>query len=253
LTAVGSKVRTVTVDLWGTLVLDTPASDNRYKARRLGAFDVILRGEGRAFSMSKLERAYDDSGAYLRRLWTANRDVPVAEHVRAILRALDRGLGDAVGGDLLDELVQAYARPALIVPPTFDATARAGLERLRASGVTLALVSNTMRTPGTILRTLLAGAGLLDCFAHTTFSDELGIRKPAPEIFWDTLRHVGGEPASTVHVGDDPILDVDGARAAGLRAVQVIGRSARPEPEPADRTITCLGELPAAIVSLENE
>ena len=247
------KVRTVTVDLWGTLLLDTPSSDNRYKSPRLTAFDAILRGEGRAYPMSRLDRAYEDSGAYLRRLWMENRDVPVVEHVRAILRALDPNLGSTAHGALLEALVQAYARPALVVPPAFDDTARAGLERLRAAGVTLALISNTMRTPGTTLRTLLARAGLLDCFAHTTFSDEVGIRKPAPQIFLDTLRHIGGDPASAVHVGDDARLDVEGAHAAGLRAVRVVGRRAQAARDGAERTITRLGELPDAIVSLEAE
>jgi putative hydrolase of the HAD superfamily len=246
-------VRTVTIDLWGTLFLDPPGSDNRYKPRRLTDFDAILRGEGRAFAMSKLERAYEDSAVYLRRVWAANRDVPVDEHVKAILRALDRELADAPSADLIEALVHAYARPALLVPPAFDETARPALERLRASGVTLALISNTMRTPGRILRTLLAGAGLLDCFAHTTFSDELRIRKPAPGIFAETLRQVGAEPASAVHVGDDSILDVEGAHAAGLRAVQVVGRGGQAVAETAERTITCLGELPGAIVALETE
>jgi HAD superfamily hydrolase (TIGR01509 family) len=247
------RVRTVTVDLWGTLLLDTPASDNRYRSRRLTAFDAILRSDGRAFSMSQLERAYEDSGRYLRRLWKENRDVPVVEHVKAILRSLDGALDETTRADVLDALVQAYARPALIVPPAFDQTARAGLERLRARGVTLALISNTMRTPGTAIRTLLAGAGLLEYFAHTTFSDEVGIRKPAARIFQDTLRHVGGTAETAVHVGDDPSLDVDGARAAGLRVVYVAAHDAAPLRELADRTINCLGELPDAIVSLERE
>jgi putative hydrolase of the HAD superfamily len=203
--------------------------------------------------MGKLERAYEDSAVYLRRVWAANRDVPVSEHVKAILRALDRPLGDAPGAHLLEALVEAYARPALLVPPTFDDTARTGLEGLRAAGITLALVSNTMRTPGTVLRKLLADAGLLACFAHTTFSDEVGIRKPAPEIFAETLRRVGGEPASAVHVGDDAILDIEGAQAAGLRAVQVIGRGEEAAAEAADATITCLAELPGAIAALEAE
>ena len=244
-------IRTVTVDLWGTLFLDTPGSDNRYKPRRLTDFDAILRGEGHAFPMAKLDRAYEDSAAYLRRVWTANRDVPVTDHVRAILRALDRRLGESVSGDLLEALVQAYSRPALLVPPAFDETARDAFAQLRARGITLALVSNTMRTPGTVLRKLLAGGELLDAFAHLTFSDELGIRKPAPEIFVETLRRVGGEPASAVHVGDDAILDVEGAQKAGLRAVQVVGRGPEAGGARADRTITCLGELPAAIASLE--
>lgn len=248
------KVRAVTVDLWGTLLLDTPSSDNRYKARRLTDFAAILRGEGRVFSTSKLERAYEDSAVYLRRVWAANRDVPVVEHVKAVLRALDGKLAASAHGSLLEALVDAYARPALLVPPTFDDTAGAALERLRERGVTLALVSNTMRTPGVILRKLMARAGLLESFAHTVFSDEVGIRKPDPEIFRQALRHVGGDPASAVHVGDDGILDVAGARAAGLRVVQVIDRGGEGAGDAeADRTITRLGELPAAIASLEAE
>ena len=62
---------------------------------------------------------------------------------------------------------------------------------------------------------------------------------------------LGGEPASAVHVGDDAILDVEGAQKAGLRAVQVVGRGPEAGGARADRTITCLGELPAAIASLE--
>ena len=118
-------ITTVTVDLWGTLFLDTPGSDNRYKGRRLADFDAILRGDGRAFPMAKLERAYDDSALYLRRVWAANRDVPVAEHVKAILRGLDRALGESPDPHLLEALVDAYARPALLVPPAFDDTAPA--------------------------------------------------------------------------------------------------------------------------------
>src|SRR2546422_1719870 len=78
-----------------------------------------------------------------------------------------------------------------------------------------------MRAPGATLRRVLERFRLLSFFKHTTFSDEVGIRKPAPEIFALTLRAVGGEPGTAVHVGDDPILDVQGAHAAGMRAVQV--------------------------------
>jgi putative hydrolase of the HAD superfamily len=203
--------------------------------------------------MPSLERAYRESGLYLRRVWSANRDVPVTEHVRAILRALDARLADTVGADVVEALVQAYSRPALLVPPAFDVAARGALARLRADGITLALVSNTMRTPGATLRQVLDREGLLACFAHSTFSDELGIRKPAPAIFRQTLERIGAEPASTVHVGDDPVLDVAGAREAGLRVVQVVGGGRRKATVRADVTITDLGELPAAIASLAME
>lgn len=247
------KVLTVTVDLWGTLFLGTPGSDNRYKARRLTDFDTILRAQGRVFPLYRLDRAYDDSGTYLQRVWAGNRDVPVTEHVQAILRALDSRLADTAPGELVDALVQAYARPALLAPPAVDGTARSAFERLRARGIALALVSNTMRTPGVVLRQLLARAGLLTYFAHTVFSDEIGIRKPDPQIFWQALIGVAGDAPTSLHVGDDGILDVQGARAAGLRVVQVVGRGAPGAVQAPDRTITCLGELPAAVASLEAE
>src|SRR5204863_475001 len=81
-------------------------------------------------------------------------------------------------------------------------------------GYTLAVVSNTMRTPGATLRRLLEQYGLLACFTHTVFSDETGVRKPDPAIFLGALRALGADPARAIHVGDDAILDVEGARAA---------------------------------------
>jgi putative hydrolase of the HAD superfamily len=126
------------------------------------------------------------------------------------------------------------------------------LSALRERGYTLALVSNTMRTPGTMLRKLLDRYGALPYFAHLTFSDEVGVRKPAPEIFHLTLRAVGGMPEHAVHVGDDPILDVRGARMAGMRVVQVthapIVSLARDGP---DASITAMGGLVDAIARLE--
>ena len=135
-----------------------------------------------------LDNAYDASGSYLGRIWSTRRDVPVQEHVAAILRAVDPALPDRLAPALLRELIEAYSRPILMVPPSVDDGARTALEALRERGYTLALISNTMRTPGVTLRKLLARYRLLDCFAHTTFSDEVGIRKPDPAIFVLTLR-----------------------------------------------------------------
>jgi putative hydrolase of the HAD superfamily len=107
-----------------------------------------------------------------------------------------------------------------------------------------------MRTPGATLRELLGRFGLLGYFAQTTFSDEVGIRKPAPEIFALTLRAMGADAATAVHVGDDPVLDVQGAQAAGMRVVQVAASSRRNSTRP-DLTISRLADLPGAIERLD--
>jgi len=242
----------VTVDFWGTLLFDGPGSDDRYRAPRMRDFESILNGAGRRISRAALDRGYAESARLLRELWSKNRDVPVIEHVRAVLAGADRALPDGLSAATLAALVDAYARPILRVPPTVDDGALAALRTLRERGCTLALVSNTMRTPGATLRTLLARYGLLDCFAHTTFSDEVGVRKPDPEIFALTLRAVSGEPATSVHVGDDATLDVQGARAARMRVIQVTGHAPNgpPSSQP-DAVIARLSALPEAIARLD--
>lgn len=243
----------MTVDLWGTLLLDPPSSDNRYKRRRMADFELILGGLGVTVAAVALERAYEASADFLGRAWAKNKDVPVIEHVRAILAAVDSGLPARVPADAMTALVDAYARPALLVPPSVDPGARPAFARLRAQGVTLALLSNTMRTPGVVLRQVLDRFGLLDCFAHTTFSDELGVRKPAPEIFAVTLRAMQVDPGAAVHVGDDPILDVAGARQAGLRVIQVTGASLKAlGARRPDAVIPSLATLPDAIAQLDH-
>ena len=56
------KIRAVTVDFWGTLLLDPPSSDNRYKRRRMADFETILAGLGVKVTPIALDRAYEDSG-----------------------------------------------------------------------------------------------------------------------------------------------------------------------------------------------
>lgn len=246
------SIKAITIDFWGTLLFDNPSSDNRYKGRRMKDFANVLAGAGVTVPVPTLERAYDASGSYLGRLWQANRDVPVADHVTAILRLADPELPGRVPADVMKALIDAYARPILLVPPAVDVGAGPALRALRAQGYVLAVVSNTMRTPGTTVRKLLEHFGLMELFSHATFSDEVLIRKPDPEIFALTLRALGCDPSESVHVGDDEVLDVEGARAAGMRAVQVTSASLKAlgarRPHAA---IVSLATLPAAIAQLE--
>ena len=234
------------------MLLDNAASDNRYKRRRMDDFEHILAGAGLGISRHALDGGYEASGAYLGRIWSDDRDVPVQAHVSSILTAADPDILRRVPPALMTELVEAYAGPALFVPPAVDPGAYAALEAIAARGYTLVLVSNTMRTPGVTLRKVLERYRLLAFFKHVTFSDEVGVRKPAPEIFALSLRAVGGEPATAVHVGDDAVLDVEGARAAGMRVIQVRSTPGRPPSrQMADLVISSMRELPAAIERLD--
>ncbi|MCK7595507.1 HAD family hydrolase [Pseudomarimonas salicorniae] len=64
----------------------------------------------------------------------------------------------------------------------------------------------------------LARIGLAAHFRFTLGAREHGAAKPDPSIFHAACERLGIEPSAVLHVGDDPQLDVEGARRAGLRA-----------------------------------
>lgn len=242
-------IQAVTFDCWGTLFLDGPSADDRYKLRRLTGIQGVLETLGVDVDRRRLGEAYDATTGRLTRAWTANRDLPVRLHVSALLDALDPDLAERViSPRALRSLIEAYASPALLAPPAIDPGARAAVEALAHDGLRLGVVSNTMRTPGAVLGQILDRAGL--AFKVLTFSDECGIRKPDPRIFGQTLHRMGVAPEHAVHVGDDPILDVEGAREAGMAVIQVTPDGRATGPERPDGVIRSLAELPAALERL---
>jgi putative hydrolase of the HAD superfamily len=67
----------------------------------------------------------------------------------------------------------------------------------------------------------LAAIGLARYFEHSLTAREAGMLKPDPRIFALLLGRAGLEPARTLHVGDDALADVEGARRAGVTPVWV--------------------------------
>jgi len=240
-------IHAVTFDCWGTLLLDSPASDERYRDRRLAGLQGIQKTTGVEVSRVELGWAYDASARWLARTWQERRDVPVSEHVHEILTRLDPTLPERLGPTLLSALTEAYAHPALLASPELDPSAGSALETLATRGLAIGVVSNVMRTPGSVLRQIFDRSGLLASMKVLTFSDECGIRKPDPEIFRLTLRQIGVAPEDAVHVGDDPILDVEGARAAGMAVIQLAPGGRATAPVKPDAVISELHEVPAAL------
>jgi FMN hydrolase / 5-amino-6-(5-phospho-D-ribitylamino)uracil phosphatase len=88
-------------------------------------------------------------------------------------------------------------------------------------------------------------------FDFAFLAEDIGASKPHPDMFHAALRHTGLKAANIVHVGDDPVHDVQGAREVGMHTVWVNGRrTAWPGGQPADREIESLRELPGVIDSL---
>ena len=95
---------------------------------------------------------------------------------------------------------------------------RATLERLRAAGLRLGVVSNS---DGRVEAALTA-AGLRDCFEVVIDSALFGSEKPDPAIFRAALEALGVSPDEALYVGDLYEVDVIGARAAGIEAILLL-------------------------------
>ena len=71
------------------------------------------------------------------------------------------------------------------------------------------------------LRMILEQLGISQFFSHIFLSSELGADKPDPEIYRRALKLSKAAPNETLHVGDDPVRDWQGATAAGLSIFRV--------------------------------
>lgn len=90
--------------------------------------------------------------------------------------------------------------------------ARPAIERLKASGVRVAVVSNSDGRVSDLLHACAFG----DLFEFIMDSGLEGIEKPDPRIFLRACERLGTTPEETAYVGDFPVVDVRGSRAAGL-------------------------------------
>ena len=75
----------------------------------------------------------------------------------------------------------------------------------------------------------LARVGIERHFVHHVCARDHGVAKPDPGIFLAATSLLGVAPHEVLHVGDDPVMDVRGAREAGLRSAW-INRERRPWP-----------------------
>jgi HAD superfamily hydrolase (TIGR01662 family) len=88
------------------------------------------------------------------------------------------------------------------------------VKELHRRGYTLGIIANTITE--TEIPDWMENDGLTDYFKAVVLSSKVRVRKPDPEIYWEAARRVGVAPERCAYVGDNPVRDVDGCRAAGF-------------------------------------
>ncbi|MFN8511682.1 MAG: HAD-IA family hydrolase [Thermomicrobiales bacterium] len=138
-----------------------------------------------------------------------------------------------------DEIERSFIDPANfdIFPEVHDA-----LGELREAGYRLAICSNWSWH----LDTLCDRLDLARYFELMVISARVGYSKPHPAIFHHELDALNVRPEEVVHVGDNPIADVGGALAVGIRPV-LLDRTGRDAGVEVPHRIASLSELPALL------
>lgn len=211
-------IQAVTFDLWETLVAHTPENDVAIRQLRYERMQTAL---GREIHREQFQTAYRRSWEKFEEIWITNREVQTEEQLDIFLTLLFNSSRPALNAETRKKLEDAYLSPVRDHPPVVYPDVLPVLTELQKRKLPLGMICNTGRTPGRLLRPILQAQGILDFFRVALFSNELDLRKPAPEIFHVAIRELGAVPETTVHVGDRPNLDIQGALGAGLQAVQI--------------------------------
>jgi putative hydrolase of the HAD superfamily len=233
----------VTFDFWGTLYQNT-----LYTSERLRMLGDALEHHGQRRSSAELEAAYGTAWSVWLQVWRdEQRTIPVDRWVDELLGDLRAELPLDAKQALGEAIEMAYLhgeRPSPIAGVT-DVVPRL------AERFPLGLISDTGLTPGRVLREVMRRDGLLSHFQVLTFSDELGVAKPQPKAFLDTLRVLGVSPEEAAHIGDLPETDLVGARGVGMKTILFLGESGRDDGLPlADAVFEDYAELPELLVAL---
>ncbi len=171
-------------------------------------------------AMNKADRQLDDEFA---RLDARHESFFWRRYDGVVLGELGVGLDEeAFAKDLSLELRSMFAKVESWVP---FPDAVPALERARKLGLKTGLVSNATELARRVLRNL----DMERLFDVIVISEEVGVRKPDPEIFRIALDRAGSSPSGTVFLGDKPATDIRGAERAGIRGILVDRRDTFPD------------------------
>ena len=221
-------IKAITIDLWETLIEDVNSNEiERDERRAKFILDTLKLDSSKKDIIMKFFSDLNEAFKY-----------PSAENSWSILPEsqvkvlLEKYLNVPYDSKQFNSIVEHYKTVILENPPLLtEQTIPKILMRL-SKKYTLTLISNTGRTPGSILLNILEMYGIRDYFTHFVFSDEIGVRKPDPRVFEYAKNILKLEKENIVHVGDSVRLDFMGAKSYGFNAVLYAKGKDNPEVEP---------------------
>jgi len=218
-------VRTITFDLWDTLVIDNSDEERRaaaglptkVEARRESFMKSVKRARPH-FSEDVVATAFEVAQETARRSW---KEAHVTLTVADRLQVAFQELGMAPPPDF-SELVTYWEQMEVQLPPVLVPHIQEVLPKVAAK-YKLGIISDTIVTPGSGLRQILRQYDLDQYFSFFVFSDEAGAAKPARRVFDLAFMFAECAPHELIHIGDREANDIVGPVQVGARSILYTG------------------------------
>ena len=214
-------IKAVTFDLWDTMVDDDSDEPKRaalgLRTKRDERRHLLWQAlqEEAPINYDRVELAYDTADAGFNVVW---KELSINWTLEQRLRVVLTGLGCALPSERLAKLIADTGRMEVDLPPDPVEGITEALEAL-SRRYKLAVVSDSIVTPGTGLREILEKHDIKRFFSGFAFSDEVGHSKPHRSMFDTACAQLGVSVDEIVHIGDRDQNDVKGPHALGAKAV----------------------------------
>ncbi|MBT95380.1 MAG: hypothetical protein CL431_05375 [Acidimicrobiaceae bacterium] len=227
-----TNYQAVTYDFWNTLIAETTNSLDRRRA----LWTEILFENNIEVSQQELDDAFTEGWNHFETNWRNN----VQSSLDGVVGAAITKLPIPISSDIKYQLSDAYLEASESTPRDLLPEVKQTLEQLKAMDIRLAVICDVGTIPSSRLRSWLEDLNVLEFFDYFGFSDDIGVYKPDPKIFNETLTGLQvSDSSQCIHVGDLKRTDVAGARAINMTTVRYTGGRDDPEDgEEADYVIS---------------
>ncbi len=150
-------------------------------------------------------------------LRSSGRSWPFAERLHEAMAELNL----TCDGDRIAQVIAAFYAPIHACTSLYPDTVSV-LEKLRAEGVKLAIISDTpWDVPGSFCLGDMQKWGIDGYFQTTVFSGDRPWRKPNPEVLRTAAQELGVPLESCIAVGDTLAAEIAAANTAGIPSIWI--------------------------------
>jgi putative hydrolase of the HAD superfamily len=207
----------ISIDFWNTLV-HAETGGNIRREVRIEALREVASNYTDRITDEEYRKAKRTASEHFHRIWLKqHRTASIQELLENILAQLQIPATEREQKYLITKFEESLWDG----PPSISKGAKEIIPQL-AKQHSLALISDTMYSPGRVIRKFLEQHDLHNYFTSFVFSDETGVSKPDPKAYQKALQKTQSDVSQSWHIGDLVKTDITGAKKVGMQAILFI-------------------------------